>query len=60
MIHEYIKQHPNMGKMIVYTEAYLQMRYTLMEQVATIENSINGTILNNDGDIRRKLLPSLK
>ena len=60
MIHEYIKQHPNNGKVIVYTEAYLQMRHTLMEQIATIENSIKGTVLSNDVGIRRKLLPSLK
>lgn len=60
MIHEYIKQHPNSGKVIVYTEAYLQMRHTLMEQIATIENSIKDTLLNNDADIRQRLLPSLK
>lgn len=59
-ITDYIKQHPNMGKVIVYTEAYLQMRHTLMEQIATIENNIKDTLLSNDADIRRKLLPSLK
>ncbi len=60
MVHEYLEQHPNSGKVIVYTEAYLQMRHTLTEQITTIENSIKGTMLNNDVDIRRKLLPSLK
>lgn len=60
MIHEYIKQHPNSGKVIVYTEAFLQMRRTMIEQIATIENSIKGTILSNDVDIMQKLLPSLK
>ena len=59
-IAEYIKQHPNSGKVIVYTETYLQMRYTLMEQIATIEYNIKDTLLNNDADIRQKLLPSLK
>ena len=59
-IAEYIKQHPNTGKVIVYTEAYLQMRHTLMEQIATIENNIKDTLLSNDVDIRQKLLPSLK
>ena len=56
----YIKQHPNTGKVIVYTEAYLQMRHTLIEQIATIENNIKDTLLSNDVDIRQKLLPSLK
>ena len=59
-IAEYIKQHPNTGKVIVYTEAYLQMRHTLIEQIATIENNIKDTLLSNDVDIRQKLLPSLK
>lgn len=45
-IAKYIKQHPKTGKVIVYTEAYLQMRYTLMEQIATIENNIKDTLLN--------------
>lgn len=31
-----------------------------MEQIATIENSIKGTVLSNDVSIMRKLLPSLK
>lgn len=59
-IAEYIKQHPNTGKVIVYTEAYLQMRHTLIEQISTIENNIKDTLLSNDVDIRQKLLPSLK
>lgn len=60
MIAEYIQQHPNNGKVIVYTEAYLQMRLTLMQQIATIENAIQGTLLSNDVDIKQRLLPSLK
>lgn len=60
MIEEYIKQHPNNGKVIIYTEAYLQMRHTLMEQIATIENATKGTLLSNDADINQRLLPSLK
>ena len=31
-----------------------------MEQIATIENTIKGTLLSKDRDIRQKLLPSLK
>lgn len=60
MISEYIKQHPNNGKVIVYTEAYLQMRHTLIEQISTIENNIKGTLLSNDEDIKQELLPCLK
>ena len=60
-IAEYLKQNPNtMGKAIIYTEAYLQMRYTLMKQIANIENSIDGTLLSSDAEIKQKLLPSLK
>lgn len=60
MIHEYLKLHPDSGKVIVYTEAYLQMRLMLIKQIANIENSIEDTSLSNDADIRQKLLPSLK
>lgn len=60
-IAEYLKQNPNtMGKAIIYTEAYVQMRYTLMKQIANIENSIDGTLLSSDAEIKQKLLPSLK
>lgn len=60
MIKEDIKQHPNTGKWVLCTEAYLQMRYALIEQIATIERTIQGTVLHNEWDITRRLLPSLK
>ena len=60
MINEFIKQHPNNGKVIVYTEAYLQMRNALRQEIATIEHCIKDTILSNDENIRKSLLPCLK
>lgn len=60
MVHEYIEHHPNIGKTIVCTEAYLQQRYALTKQIAAIESTIQGTMLHNEWDITRRLLPSLK
>ena len=60
MIKEYIEIAPSIGKAIICTDAYLQQRYALKEQIATIENTIQGTILHNEWDITRRLLPSLK
>lgn len=60
MIAEYIERHPNIGKTIVCTEAYLQQRHALTKQIATIKNTIQGTMLHNEWDITRRLLPSLK
>ena len=60
MIKEYIKKQPNNGKLIIYTEAYLQMRRCIMEQISSIENAKEGTLLSNDEDVRKRLLPGLK
>jgi effector-binding domain-containing protein len=60
MIKEYIKKHPNNGKQIIYTEAYLEMRRVLMEQISYIEDNTKGTMLSNDTDIHESLLPGLK
>ncbi len=60
MISEFIKQHPNPGKVLVYTEAYLQIRQKLIEQIGCINMGIQGTALQNDCDIERRLLPNLK
>ena len=59
-IQEYIKKHPNNGKQIIYTEAYLEMRRVLMERIWAIENATKGTLLSNEADIHERLLPSLK
>ena len=60
MLEEYIKKHPNNGKQIIYTEAYLEIRRVLMERIWTIENATKGTLLSNEADIHERLLPDLK
>ena len=38
----------------------MQQRYALTKQIAAIESTIQGTMLHNEWDITRRLLPSLK
>lgn len=38
----------------------MQQRYSLTKQISTIESTIQGTMLHNEWDITRRLLPSLK
>lgn len=38
----------------------MQQRHALTKQIATIKNTIQGTMLHNEWDITRRLLPSLK
>lgn len=60
MFEKYVQQHPNNAKVIVFTEAYLQMRLALMKQVFSIENMTKDSILSGDADIKKQLLPKLK
>lgn len=60
MYEKYIQQHPNNAKVIVFTEAYFQLRLALMKQIYSIEDMTKGCILSNDVDIKKQLLPKLK
>ena len=60
MFEKYFQEHPNNAKVIVFTEAYFQMRFALMKQIFSIEDMTKGNILSTDIDIKKHLLPKLK
>lgn len=59
-LHEYIKEHPNEGKYLLYHKEYFATRKFLIEEIERIESSIQGTILQNDVSIKDELLSELK
>ncbi len=60
MFEMYSQQHPNNAKVIVFTEAYLQIRLTLLKQIFSIEDMTKSSILSSDVDIKKQLLSKLK
>jgi len=51
MIRELIKQDPNIGKVFIYTEAYVQMSLTVIEQINFIEKATKHTLLAGDPNV---------
>lgn len=60
MIDYLIREHPNIGKSLLYTETYLSLRFSLINQINNIQESIRRNILSGDVDINKHLLPSIE